>query len=106
MLIFFRGSGRAGLRVRSLSDAVLLILSGIVTALPMILYNMVVNEIPFKTVGILAVRRNHDHLLLRAPVFMHESVTPDKLIMFVFIWAGLIIYTIGSFRSHGELQRE
>ena len=104
ILIFFRGSGGLA-SVSSLSDALLLILSGIVTALPMILYNMVVNEIPFKTVGILQYAGTTISFFCGL-LFMNESVTPDKLIMFVFIWAGLIIYTIGSFRSHGELQRE
>lgn len=104
ILIFFRGSGGMA-TIASFGDMLLLVLSGIVTALPMILYNMVVNEIPFKTVGILQYAGTTISFFCGL-IFMHESVTAGKLIMFAFIWAGLVIYTIGSFKSHGELQRQ
>jgi len=101
MLIFFRGAGGLA-SVSGAGDAVLLILSGIITALPMILYNMVVNEIPFKTVGILQYAGTTITFFC-GTVFMHEAVTRSKLVMFVFIWAGLIIYTIGAFKKHSMI---
>jgi len=102
ILIFFRGEGGLA-SAAAAGDIGLLILSGIVTALPMILYNMVVNELPFKTVGILQYAGTTITFLCGI-LFMHETVSPSKLIMFFFIWAGLIAYTVGSFKKHGQLQ--
>jgi len=101
LFIFFRGGGGFA-AISSSGDVILLIISGIVTALPMILYNMVVNEIPFKTVGILQYAGTTITFFC-GTVFMHEAVTHSKLVMFIFIWAGLIIYTIGSFRKHDKI---
>lgn len=104
MFAFYGGSG--GLAdISGGGDVALLICSGIVTALPMILYNMVVNELPFKMVGILQYAGATINFLCGA-VFMQEAITEPKLIMFVFIWAGLIIYTIGSFKKQKTLPAE
>lgn len=102
MLIFYRGGGGLA-SVETVGNTILLILSGIITALPMILYNMVVNELPFKTIGILQYAGTTISFLCGA-LLMHEAVTQSKLIMFGFIWAGLIVYTIGNFKKHGQLE--
>lgn len=102
-LVFFRGEGGFS-PVSSAGDVMLLIVSGIVTALPMILYNMVVNALPFKMVGILQYAGTTITFLCGI-LFMHEAVTSNKLIMFSFIWAGLIVYTIGSFKKAGSAKK-
>lgn len=76
-----------------------LIGSGIVTALPMILYTYTVNDLPFKVVGIMQYAGTTITFVCGA-LFMNEAVTGSKLIMFAFIWVGLVIFTVGSFRRH------
>lgn len=98
-LIFCRGEG--GFATISWSLSPWLICSGIVTALPMILYTYVVNDLPFKVVGVLQYAGTTLNFLCGV-LFINEKVTQSKLVMFIFIWAGLIVFTIGSFRRHKQ----
>lgn len=96
-LIFCRGDG--GFASVTWGSVPLLIGSGIVTALPMVLYTFTVNDLPFKVVGVLQYACCTISFLCGV-IFLHEAITPSKLIMFGFIWAGLILFTVGSFRRH------
>lgn len=100
MLIFYRGSG--GLSSVDGSNIFLLIGSGIVTALPMILYNLVVNALPFKVIGVTQYLSSTISFLCGV-LFMSETVTGEKLVMFSFVWAGLILFTVGNFRKEKKL---
>lgn len=98
-LIFFRGEG--GYASVDLGTVPLLICSGIVTATPMILYTYVVNDLPFKVVGILQYTSSTISFLCGI-LFLNETATPSKLVMFGFIIAGLVIFTAGSFKRQKE----
>ncbi|MEG1633256.1 MAG: EamA family transporter RarD [Oscillospiraceae bacterium] len=102
-LIFCRGDG--GLASVTWSLSPLLLCSGVITALPMILYTYVVNDLPFKVVGILQYAGTSINFLCGI-LFMHETLSSSKLIMFVFIWLGLIIFTLGSFRKQRHQKTE
>lgn len=97
VLAFVLCRGFGGFSSVSPAGVGLLLLSGIVTALPMILYTYVVNDLPFKVVGIMQYAGTSITLLCGL-LFMNEVMTASKLTMFGFIWLGLIIFTIGSFR--------
>ena len=84
-----------------LSGAVLLLLSGVVAATPMILYTYVVNDLPFKVVGILQYTSSTITFICGI-LFLNETATASKLIMFGFIVAGLVIFTAGSFKRQRE----
>lgn len=99
-LIFFRGEG--GYASVDLGSAPLLICSGIVTATPMILYTYVVNDLPFKVVGILQYTSSTISFLCGI-LFLNETATPSKLVMFGFIIAGLVIFTAGSFKRQKDV---
>lgn len=96
VLLFFRGDG--GLATITTSNIPLLLVAGIVTSLPMILYTFAENHIPFKTVGILQYLGTTISFVC-GTAFFHEEVTPSKLVMFVFIWSGIILYTITTLRK-------
>ena len=98
-VIFFRGEG--GYASVDLSGALLLLLSGVVAATPMILYTYVVNDLPFKVVGILQYTSSTITFICDI-LFLNETATPSKLIMFGFIVVGLIIFTAGSFKRQRE----
>lgn len=93
-LLCCRGAG--GFASVTWGSVPLLILSGVVTALPMVLYTSVVNRLPFKVVGILQYAGTTITFFCGV-LFMHESLTPARLVMFVFIWIGLAVFTVGSF---------
>lgn len=97
-LFFCRGAG--GFASIGWGSLPLLLFSGVVTALPMILYTYVVNGLPFKLVGILQYAGTTLSFLCGV-LFLQEEVTRAKLIMFAFIWAGLIVFTAGNFRRQG-----
>ena len=99
-LIFFRGEG--GYASVDLGSAPLLICSGIVTATPMILYTYVVNDLPFKVVGILQYTSSTISFLCGI-LFLNETATPSKLVMFGFIITGLVIFTAGSFKRQKDV---
>lgn len=99
-LIFFRGEG--GYASIDLGSVPLLICSGIVTATPMILYTYVVNDLPFKVVGILQYTSSTISFLCGI-LFLNETATPSKLVMFGFIIAGLVIFTAGSFKRQKDV---
>lgn len=94
-LIFFPGAGGYA-DVRAL-DVPLLLLSGVITASPIILYTLGVNNMPFKVVGILQYLSSTISFVCGV-LFMDEEITKSKLVMFGFIIAGLILFTAGSFK--------
>ena len=102
-IVFFPGtSGWADI---TLANTPLLILTGVITAAPIILYTVGVNGMPFKVVGILQYLSSTISFICGF-LFMGEEVTRSKLVMFGFIIAGLILFTIGSFRRQKEQAEE
>ncbi|MEA4915658.1 MAG: EamA family transporter RarD [Christensenella sp.] len=70
----------------------LLLLTGIVTASPLILFTYGVNRLPLSTVGFLQYSSPTLQMLIGVLVF-HEVLTQDRIIAFVFIAAALVLYT-------------
>ncbi len=102
-IVFFPGTG--GWADITLANTPLLILTGVITAAPIILYTVGVNGMPFKVVGILQYLSSTISFICGF-LFMGEEVTRSKLVMFGFIIAGLILFTIGSFRRQKEQAEE
>ena len=102
-IVFFPGTG--GWADITLANTPLLILTGVITAAPIILYTVGVNDMPFKVVGILQYLSSTISFICGF-LFMGEEVTRSKLVMFGFIIAGLILFTIGSFRRQKEQAEE
>jgi chloramphenicol-sensitive protein RarD len=71
----------------------LLIASGIVTAVPLVLFAYGVRRVPLSTVGLLQYMAPSLQLVV-AIVFFHEPFTQVQLIGFSFIWAALAIYAV------------
>lgn len=103
-LIFCRGN--SGFATVSWSSFPAIMGTGIITAVPMVLYTYTINELPFKLTGVLQYLCCTISFVCGV-LFLHERVTPAKLIMFGFIWAGLVLFTMGSFKRHAqEMQSE
>ncbi len=103
-VLFFPGAnGWGGITAGSVP---LLLLTGIITAAPIILYTVGVNGMPFKVVGILQYLSSTISFVCGF-LFMDEEVTRSKLVMFGFIIAGLVLFTIGSFkREESKAEKE
>lgn len=81
----------------TLRDGLLLMLAGPVTAVPMILYSVGVNDLDFKTVGIL--QYISPSLMLFIGLLSGEALSLEKLIPFIAVLIALVIYSIGLLRK-------
>jgi len=70
----------------------LLWLSGPLTALPLLFFGAAARRLPLATVGLLQYLSPTLQFLLGIFVF-HEPLQPARLVGFVFIWAGLAVYS-------------
>lgn len=77
--------------------AILLLLSGVITASPLILFTFGVNRLPFTTVGFLQYVSPTLQMLIGVLVFK-EVLTSDRIVSFVFFGLALVLYSIGMAR--------
>lgn len=81
----------------TLRDGLLLMLAGPITAIPLILYSIGVNDLDFKTVGIL--QYFSPSLMLLIGLLSGEALSLEKLIPFIAVILALVIYSIGLLRK-------
>ena len=74
----------------------LLLSAGWVTALPLLLFAYGAQRIRLATMGLLQYVSPTVQLLLGTLVY-REAFSTGKLVSFVFIWLGLVIYTFDNF---------
>lgn len=77
----------------------LLALSGIVTAVPLLLFTVAAKNLDFLTLSFIQ-SINPTIQLVVAIFLLHEAFNPHKLIVFAFIWSGVIIFTIDSIQAY------
>lgn len=85
--------GSAGPRI-----TLLLILTGLATALPLLLFGAAATRIPLSTIGLLQYIAPSMQFLIGVVVY-GEVVGSDRMVGFILVWTALAIYTIsGLFR--------
>lgn len=70
-----------------------LLLAGPLTLLPLLCFNAAARHLPYTTLGFLQYVAP-TLVLLIAVVMFHEQLDSTRLLTFLFIWAGLIIYSL------------
>lgn len=85
------------------SVTTLLIFSGVITVIPLLLFAVATKNLDFITLSFIQYL-NPTMQLLVAVLLLHEAFDVHKLIVFAFIWAGIIIFAIGSIRSYRQSQ--
>jgi len=75
----------------------LLMLSGIVTALPLLLFASAAKKLSLSAIGFM-MYINPTLQFLIAVFILQESFDQNQLIGFGFIWCALIVFTLGSFK--------
>lgn len=75
----------------------LIIATGLVTAIPLLLFNNGVRWLPLKTVGFIQYITPSGMFILGIFIY-HEPFSPVKLVSFVLIWIALAIYSIDNYR--------
>jgi chloramphenicol-sensitive protein RarD len=92
-LIHLERMGTASFGHATPATNTLLALSGVATALPLIMFTYATKRITLATVGILQYFAPTGQFLLGVLVY-GEAFTPTRMIGFVVIWVALIIYSI------------
>jgi chloramphenicol-sensitive protein RarD len=77
---------------------ILIPMSGIITAIPLLLFAAAGKKLRLATVGFLQYMTPTMHFLLAITLF-GETFTHAHLISFLFIWAGLAIYSLHAYRA-------
>ena len=85
--------------------ATLLALSGLVTAIPLLLFGAAASRIPLSTLGVLQYLAPTMQFLLGITLF-HESLPLMKLLGFVVLWCGVALFTVDLVRHGRQLRLE
>lgn len=81
----------------------LLVMAGVVTAVPLVLYGAALERLKLSTVGLLQYIVPTMQFALAVWVF-GEPFTGGHMITFALIWAGLAAYTLDAWRADGQPQ--
>ncbi|MFN0253085.1 MAG: EamA family transporter RarD [Kofleriaceae bacterium] len=77
----------------SVADHSLVISTGVVTAIPLVLFTSAARRLPLSTVGFLQYLAPTGQFLLAVLVY-DEPLASEKLVAFVFIWTALVAFSI------------
>jgi chloramphenicol-sensitive protein RarD len=78
-------------------NALLLVSSGIATAIPLLLFAAAARRVPLSTVGLLQYLTPSMQLMIGVFVY-GEPMPPARLVGFAIVWLALIVFTIDSLR--------
>lgn len=95
-LIVIAGHGALGQADGTITA--LLVGTGIVTAVPLVLFTSAARRLPLSTVGFLQYLAPTGQFILAVTVF-EEPLALDRLAAFVVIWTGLAVFTLDLVRS-------
>jgi len=104
-IIYTELSGTGAFAAAGTYKLALLSLSGVFTAVPLVLFSMATNRISLITLGITEYISPSMGLLLGIFVFK-EPFDLYQFIGFVFIWIGLIIFTVGGIKLNNQMSQE
>jgi len=93
-LLLFR-TGDNGLASLTAMKQFYLIGSGLVTALPMLLFSACVRKVPLSVMSFFQYLSPTFSIF--AGLLIGETVTPAKWVSFLFIWAGIAVFTISTY---------
>lgn len=104
-LIFVSWQGNGALFTAPAQTATLLVLSGVATAVPLLLFASAARRLRLATIGFLQYITPTLHFLL-AVLLYKEPFTPDHLTSFMCIWGGLCCYSYDAWRGVMTARRE
>jgi chloramphenicol-sensitive protein RarD len=110
VVIYLESTGQGALAVGEPNKYALMLLSGVLTATPLSLFANGAKKVPLVVTGLMEYIGPSITLIIGI-FFMKEPFDVVQLIAFIFIWIGLIYFTIGEFKmpdpgSITEEQRE
>jgi chloramphenicol-sensitive protein RarD len=103
-LIWLWAQGDASFGTHGLGHALLLISTGLVTAVPLICFGAAAIRVSMTTIGLLQYLAPTIQFVLGLLVF-HEEMTPVKWFGFTLVWLALVIFTGDVLRARGRQLR-
>lgn len=101
-ILFFR-MGTDGVAALAGVDFLLLLGAGVVTVVPMMLYSHGVNDLPLMMMGFFQYLS--PTLSMFCGFLMGESLSPDRLTSFIFIWAALAVFSFAIIREERQKKK-
>ena len=98
-LLVMEGQGTGALGHSGLLGNALLVLTGVVTAFPLLLFGSAARQIPLTTIGILQYIAPTCQFLIGVLMY-HEAFTHDRLIGFGMIWVALAIFWLEGYMAY------
>ena len=98
-LLFLGATGRGGFTAHGPGHALLLVTTGLVTAIPLICFGAAATRVSMTTIGLLQYLAPTLQFVLGLAVF-HETMTPVKWVGFALVWAALVIVTVETLHHH------
>jgi chloramphenicol-sensitive protein RarD len=92
-------TGAATFGSEGVDHAALLALSGVITAIPLLLFGAAASRVSLTTLGVLQYLAPTIQFLLGVLVF-DEPLPPVRLLGFLLVWAGLALFTADLLRHH------
>ena len=92
-ILFFR-MGDNGMGSMTVVKQLLMIGGGVITGLPMVFYSIGVRHLPLMTTGI--CQYISPSLSIICGAIMGEALTHEKLVSFLCIWTGVILYVLNT----------
>jgi len=99
-VIYLEASGNSHFEA-SATNAVLLMMAGVVTSVPLILFAYAARRLTLTTVGLLQYLAPSIHFLLAVLIY-GEALSMERLASFVLIWIALAIFSYASWRAHHD----
>lgn len=102
LLVYYASLGVGSFGRLGWSTDLILALSGVITAVPLLLFATAVRRIPLWTVGLLQYIAPSCQFLLGVFLY-HEPFSQTRLVGFVIIWTALLLFTMEGFISRRRL---
>lgn len=91
-------SGKSSFGHHGIVHVILIVLMGLVTAVPLILFAVSAQSIPLSTVGLLQYLTPSMQLILGVAVF-HEPMSPARWVGFAIVWTALAVFSVDALRN-------
>ncbi len=99
--LFLQSSGQAAFAHGLPSTTILLAFSGVITAVPLLLFAYGARQVPLTSLGVLQYIAPTMQFLIGVLLY-GESFTPSRIIGFSLIWIALVLYWRDNFRQRGS----
>lgn len=97
-LLWLQGRDELVFGHEGVGNAVLLALTGVVTAVPLLLFGAAATRLPLSSIGLLQYMTPLMQLALGLVVF-GETMSPLRWVGFIIVWAALVVFTVDALRS-------